>query len=521
MIQALLLAAVVTSAPAPPPHPEEAQAADQTPPIPGTVEPEPDDGPLPANAVEASPGGAEPQPPGTAGAPPPGTAAAPAPAAAMAPKELPPPLDPPEVPAYEAPEPPSFDTRFRAALELSAQSFPSGTAGGSQDGFLLLTPLLGVESADDFAFELGAELRGRVLDAPPLQRHRDFERVLRREDWDERSDFGQLLRALKIGADGAAFSLRAGPLGQYTLGRGHLVSRYSNRLNPDYHPAGAVLAISAGPARLEAMASDVLAGRLFAAELAFDVPRLLGALDDTFDRYHVAISAAHDAGAAGLRSDPVTLMSLDADAQLWSGAQLRLFLHGAVGTRLGLASPAVGALLGTTLDGTLGSTRVSGRLEGRVSSGLFRHGFFGYGYELQRFADVGLGGAPITQQAFPRVFSEAVELAFTAGADADVFPDRPQLTFGLAAEHFHLETSRVDWDVNAQLRTGPGVFTVRAGVVGMLVDPRFTLAAEARYRLGPSLYALAGAATRYFPQPEGELVRGVSFSAGLAVDFER
>lgn len=521
MMKALVLAALLSSVPrepAPPPQPPpsssaevpgdaapaeaETESSEETPPIPSTVEPpETPDLPPVEDAPPAVPAAEDPPP-----------AVDPA---------APPPLEPPEVPAYEPPEPPQFGTKFRAAAELSALSFPSGTPEGGQDGFVQLTPVFGVESGEDFAFELGANLRTRLFDAPPSQRDFDHEGLLRREDWDERSDFGQLLRVLKIGADGAAFSLRAGPLGQYTLGRGHVVSRYSNRLNPNYHPAGAVLTLSTGPVRVEAMTSDVLAPRIVAGELALDVARLFGALEDQFDRYHAAVTAAHDFGLAGQVASPLTLMSLEADAQLWRSRRLRLFAHGAVGTRLGEAIPTVGFLLGTTADFDAGTMRLSGRLEGRFGGGRFRHGMIGYGYELQRFADTGQFAPSIASQVFPDTFSELIEVAVTAGTDADVFADRPQVTVSASFEHFHLATSRIDWDLNAQVRYGHAVAKLRTGVVGMFEQPRFTLGAEGRYRFAPSFYALANLGTQYFPQPDGSLTRGFALGVGAAVDFER
>jgi hypothetical protein len=42
-------------------------------------------------------------------------------------------------------------------------------------------------------------------------------------------------------------ALRVGALEGYSLLSGHLVRRYSNRANPDYHPAGAFLTGRLGP----------------------------------------------------------------------------------------------------------------------------------------------------------------------------------------------------------------------------------------------------------------------------------
>jgi hypothetical protein len=58
--------------------------------------------------------------------------------------------------------------------------------------------------------------------------------LVRREDWDSLSDWGQLVRGLKLGSDSAPVAVWFGGLENYSLLSGHLVRRYSNRLNPDY-----------------------------------------------------------------------------------------------------------------------------------------------------------------------------------------------------------------------------------------------------------------------------------------------
>jgi hypothetical protein len=82
--------------------------------------------------------------------------------------------------------------------------------------------------------------------------------LVRKEDWDSLSDWGQLVHALKLGSDTSPVGLWVGALEGYSLLSGHLVRRYSNRGNPDYHPAGASLTGTLGPLYVEAFASDVL-----------------------------------------------------------------------------------------------------------------------------------------------------------------------------------------------------------------------------------------------------------------------
>ncbi|WP_253818530.1 serine/threonine-protein kinase, partial [Myxococcus xanthus] len=89
--------------------------------------------------------------------------------------------------------------------------------------------------------------------------------LVRKEDWDELSDWGQVVQNLMVGGDAPNF-VWMGALESYTLLSGHLVRRYNNRGNPNYNPAGAVVTGMLRPLYVEAFASDVLGARLMGAE---------------------------------------------------------------------------------------------------------------------------------------------------------------------------------------------------------------------------------------------------------------
>ena len=135
-----------------------------------------------------------------------------------------------------------------AAL-LAAEGDPAlygaleGTMGSlEQDAVLGFRPLVGLAWGDAVTLEIGADLRLRVIDQPPFKPVADYGGFLRRKDWDELSDYGQLIQLLRAGEPESLVWLEAGPTRRKTLGLGHLVGRYSNQDHPDYHPAGATLA---------------------------------------------------------------------------------------------------------------------------------------------------------------------------------------------------------------------------------------------------------------------------------------
>lgn len=409
---------------------------------------------------------------------------------------------------------------FRLALEAGPLSFPSGTRGGGQDIFALAMPVARMTRGESFTLELGAQLRFRLLDADPKQMAQDFGGYLRREDWDTTSDYGQVLRELRIGRDDTVAQFYAGPLSVFTLGEGHLVERYDNQLSPDYHPAGAQLTINVGPARILASASDVLSLRLFGGELLLDIGRLVSQQDKHFDRYHAIASVAHDFGRVGEeRTESISAALLGGDAALYKGEHLQLFAIGGAGSRVDEGTPDIGAFAGFTIRGNTGRVDISGRLEGRYQGGGFRFGLFGPSYELARFSATGLSEPPIGDEVMDKNLAGFAELKLGLGSE-DVLEE---LYVSASASGEHFTIGRTDTDFALALRF-PGartIATARVIVVGIGTHPRYSVHAELRQRVLDWLYLWGAGGTVHFPQPDGTLVPGYTAGAGAGVDFSR
>ncbi len=410
---------------------------------------------------------------------------------------------------------PSEAKWLHAAAELSATSFPSGTPGGAQDGFFDVLPLAGVDF-EHVSLELGAQLRLRVVDNPPSQRAGDLGGVLRGADWDELSDFGQLLRALRLGQPETLFWVLAGPARRKTLGLGHLLARYSNQDNPDYHPAAATVGASYKAVRGELFVSDVLGARLFAGEAVVDFGRIFGSTASSADRFHLAVSGAHDAGRAGGLAPPVSLLHIDLDAVLYRGATTRIMAVVGAGARLpDAAATAIGfgLVAGVSLDAMLPSGfSIGGRVELRKQGPGFRHAFFGAGYELGRFAATGFSGPGLAAERLPDALSFAADVRIASGR---------AVSFDVALEHFIW--GRTDLDVLFSLEIIDQRLTAGARFTGTGLGklPRYAMTTELRLRLFTSLYALGSGGTVFVPQPDSTLVRGVFVSLGVGFDLER
>lgn len=407
---------------------------------------------------------------------------------------------------------------FGGQLEAGALSLPSGTPGGGQDLFIRVYPSLGLTKGDSFVLRLGANLRLRMVDEEPKQADGDYGARIRREDWDELSDIGQVVRMLRIGQEGRPLYLRVEPFVDESLGRGYLVGRYSNVLSPDYHPAGGSLTMVKGPVRAEVLASDVLGARIFAAELMLDLGRAASENASRFDRYLLRLSAAHDVGKAGGETPNMTLTSLGGDVALYKGERLRTWVLLAGGARFAEQhSPAVGGLLGLAMEGqTAGGTQLSVTLQGRKQGGRFRFGMFGPDYELGRFSGTGLGEQPIADEELPDGFAGYLEASIAKGSANEL------LLLGSLAAQYH-GFGRTDLDVSAGFEL-PGGRTRALGraVLTALGDrPRYSLGVEVRQRLMNYLYAWGSGGTVHFPQADRQLVRGVTVGAGVGMDFQR
>ena len=424
-------------------------------------------------------------------------------------------------------EPPSPPLGFavRGGVEAGFTSWPEGTP---QDLLFFVRPLLSLEIGDAFEAELGGTLNLLVLDEPPLNRAREYGALLRRADWDELSDFGQVVRQLRLGKHDGPVRVRAGPVRLKTLGNGHVVNRYSNRDNPNYHPAAADGALTLGPVRAELFVSDVLGPRLFAGLAGLELGRLLATDTAWYDRFWLTLELAHDFGNAGgptcpldgslsgcapgdrLKTPQASLLHLDFSAMLYRGETLRLQALLGAGTRLGALSN-VGGVAGLTAELDLQGFLVGAKLEGRKQAGGFRQGYFGPQYELSRFAGAGFSGVPLGAQVLPDSGSFYAELR--AGV-------RGVLVAEAAVEHFFWGRTDVDASVQAELFESRVVTALRFTAVAVGVFPRYAMSAEARVRVVRSLYALMSGGTAFLPQSDGTLTRGVFVSFGVGVDLE-
>ncbi|WP_164014732.1 hypothetical protein [Pyxidicoccus trucidator] len=341
---------------------------------------------------------------------------------------------------------------------------------GEDAGYLQVTPMLVAELGEDFGVNLGAPLRVRLWGGDGGW--------VRREGWDSLSDFGQVVRALKLGSDNAPLGVWLGALERYSLLSAHLVRRYSNRANPDYHPAGALLTGWWAPLYVEAFTSDMLGARLMGAEVEVDVEHVLFGRPKQRQHYTLSLSAVHEWGKTGGASPAMTLAHLDTAAVVLVRPGYELHVLAGWGGRPGDGG-AWGAVAGVGADSHTPTRVMTLRLEARRQHGGFRQAFFGPDYEVGRFLAAGSAVVPLALAPFPDGYSAYGEAAVT-------------------------------WDAEAL-----------GGVLQRHLGPRYLVSGEARWRFAGKLYALASGGTLLFPEAGGTLRPGAFASFGLGVDHAR
>ncbi|WP_338865188.1 hypothetical protein [Myxococcus stipitatus] len=408
------------------------------------------------------------------------------------------------------------DERWRNLFRVEATTWALlPRAGvGTKEGYFQVEPTIIFERGKEFGVDLGTPLRLRMWGPKGGG-------IVRREDWDELSDWGQVVRALKLGSDNSPLGVWFGQIDSYTLLSGHLVRRYAHRANPNYHPAAGVLTGTLGPVYVEAFTSDILGARLMGAEVELDLEHILFGKPEKKSRYTLATSVVHDWGRAGGRTASVTLAHLDAVAVLVIRPEFEAHVFAGWGGRPGMGG-AWGAVAGVGVDAETSTLDMVLRLEARNQRGGFRQGFFGADYELARFEAAGPSPVPIADAPFPDGYSLSGDAE--VGWDAVSYGGpRAHLKLSLGAEVFSWGRADVDGRVAVQLFERSLELTLKGLAVGAgKPGARYLGAAEVRWRpLGGGLYAMGTGGTLLFPTAEGTLRPGAFASVGLGVDNAR
>lgn len=322
------------------------------------------------------------------------------------------------------------------AAATAKSNLPPDSFGGEllfgrldEDFFLTLALKLNFDR-ENWGVGFQVPVRLRVVDnEPENERGDDFAGLIRREDWDEPSDFLRIIRYVYVGqADKKGpFYVRVGELSGLTLGHGTIMYRYYNGIDTDVWHTGINAAANIHAFGAEAVLGDAIDPYL--AGLRFTVRPFKLALGESFllDKLVIGASIVADAKAPFLlrtrpsAADPLlTVTSTDADGHPIVDADRTLAIFG-VDVGLELFSNALfsvtpyvdlnkmnvvdngwglhlGVLWGLKVPIVLDTFVVDARTEYRRVSGDYVGPYYNTAYEIERFQVLtSAGGAPTTK----------------------------------------------------------------------------------------------------------------------------
>ena len=226
---------------------------------------------------------------------------------------------------------------------------------------------------------------------------------LRRQDWDETSDFTRVLRYLDW-APNADFHLRLGEPTGVTLGHGAIVDHYYNATDLDHYKTALRVGWQNAQWGLEVFSNDLMLWEIFAARGHF---RPLGDTKSWARDLQIGLTFSEDRQAPrGISAEidatrqpvvpraPLYLYGVDADIPLWRGSERQLLLY------TDLVAMHHGAVFAETTTLTTGGwhngirlhipkvaeeTDLSLRAEAVWMGNGYLPGFFNSLYEVERF----------------------------------------------------------------------------------------------------------------------------------------
>jgi hypothetical protein len=179
----------------------------------------------------------------------------------------------------------------------------------------------GVGAVDAVVAAAGWGVRLAVV--APIRFDRDG---LRRQDWDERTDFGRILGELSYGRPGDPYFASIAPVRAWHLGTGGLVSGFRSTIDPDHWRTGVVASLHWQPAGVDLFLDSVLDPQVLGARVAVR-PLFWVDGDGIAGRLELGFQAVSDlfapASADAARVDAVGLPVHDRTAVVAGGIDLR------------------------------------------------------------------------------------------------------------------------------------------------------------------------------------------------------
>ncbi|RLB56730.1 MAG: hypothetical protein DRI34_08710 [Deltaproteobacteria bacterium] len=268
---------------------------------------------------------------------------------------------------------------------------------GQIDGDLFMTVNL------DFSIDLGqvgfgirVPLRLRLTDEDP--QNEEYGGVLRREDWDEWSDYLKIIRYFRYGHKGDLLHLVVGELWGATLGHGTIVNRYYNNLDLDHFKVGLQLDVDTDYGGVETVINhlfqpSLFGGRAYLKPWSFiDTESYLNNLavglttvSDVTAPYAVAAGQVEDGYPQVTEEKATTIMGGDIEFRVLDSSWLTLTpymdLNGIIGAGIGYHAGILGVFHLPVI-----SLDLTARIEYRYLNPDYIPAYFDPYYEIQKFS---------------------------------------------------------------------------------------------------------------------------------------
>ncbi len=355
---------------------------------------------------------------------------------------------------------------------------------------------------------------------------------IRKQDWDEASDFTRLLRYLDWRPN-AESHLRLGEPTAVTLGHGAIVDHFYNATDLDHYKTSLRFSWQSPRFGVDVFNNDVTRWEILAARASY---KPMGDSTSWIRDLQVAVTMAVDRAAptgssAGVDETnqpivlraPVWVYGVDADIPLWRGTQRQLLLYTDV---VALHhSPAFAEAPGQNTGGWhLGvrlqmpsltpTTDLTLKLEGVYMGAGYLPGYFDNLYEVERFeAQAAQNSGQRTKVAWAAQNSGPLGVR----AQIDVVSEKSLRLTALLAWLGQDGLSTQLWLATPEMAG----LTVRAhwgqqhlqSAADMGAIERTSALAEVRYRIGAALSAVLQAGTRWQAKDDGYLARRELFGA--------
>lgn len=349
--------------------------------------------------------------------------------------------------------------------------------------------------------------------------------TLRPEDFDALTDYGRILHRLEIRGPGERWQVRAGALAWERLGHGTVVSDYVAFVDPDAPATAARIDVWGEVVRVEALAGEILAPRLFAARISTAPLAAAGVRSRAADAIEVGVLAAADLSAPvettgtlapgrrpGAHTAPVAVASIDTRVAVYRDARFAVapYADGVVtvaGPRAGRGAVHLGVMTDIFAAGP--GLRMGAKLEARrAGSHYFPEPFDAY-YSIERYGyPLGRGAPKARGEGLPGGWGGRLEL---------VLDQRDLGLVGLTADGRHRGPAHGALHLRVHERGGVSA-ALHVALRGLFFaeHPDWLSVGEVRWRFADAFY-LAGWGGRTRRVDEATAVHRPAWDAAIAV----